>query len=208
MEQTTVYIKCERKIQCNRADVYLQDVGDIYCSDARLLEKIKNIRIHHFKKEESQQVLSVVLLAKKIDEVFPQVNVQFFGEADLVLEKVQGTEEKRWMKYAKIVFVCLISFFGTAFTIMAYHNDIGINEIFREIYRICMNREPSGINVLQVSYSVGLAVGIVLFFNHVGGKHITKDPTPIEVAMNNYDKDVDMTIIEKNSRGKKGDKWR
>ena len=59
-----------------------------------------------------------------------------------------------------------------------------------------MNQEPDGLNILEVSYSVGLAAGIIIFFNHIGGRRITKDPTPIEVAMKGYEKDVDMTLIE------------
>lgn len=58
-----------------------------------------------------------------------------------------------------------------------------------------MNQEPAGLNTLEVSYSVGLAAGIILFFNHVGGRRLTKDPTPIEVAMRNYEEDVDKTLI-------------
>ena len=100
-----------------------------------------------------------------------------------------------WLQRIKVFFVCLISFFGTAFTIMAYHNDVGINDVFTEIYRMVMNQEPAGLNTLEVSYSVGLAAGIILFFNHVGGRRLTKDPTPIEVAMRNYEEDVDKTLI-------------
>jgi stage V sporulation protein AA len=89
-----------------------------------------------------------------------------------------------------------VSFFGTAFTIMAYHNDIGINEVFEEVYRMVMNAEPGGVNVLEVSYSIGLAAGIIMFYNHVGGRRLTKDPTPLEVAMRNYEQDVDKALIE------------
>ena len=62
-------------------------------------------------------------------------------------------------------------------------------------YHPVMNREPQGLNILEVSYSVGLAAGIIIFFNHVGGRRLTKDPTPIEVAMRNYEEDVDKTLI-------------
>ena len=58
------------------------------------------------------------------------------------------------------------------------------------------NKEPGSINVLEVSYSLGLAVGIIVFYNHIGGRRLTKDPTPIEVAMRNYEYDVDMALIE------------
>ena len=89
---------------------------------------------------------------------------------------------------------------------MAYHNDVGINEVFTEVYRMVMNQEPQGLNVLEVTYSIGLALGIVIFFNHVGGRRLTKDPTPIEVAMRNYEKDVDMTLVEQADReGKEED---
>ena len=39
-------------------------------------------------------------------------------------------------------------------------------------------------------------MGITLFFNHIGGRRITQDPTPIEVEMRVYEKDVDDTLIE------------
>ena len=96
--------------------------------------------------------------------------------------------------------MCLVSFFGTAFTIMAYHNDVGINEVFTEVYRMVMNEEPQGLNVLEVSYSVGLAAGIIVFFNHVGGRRLTKDPTPIEVSIRQYEEDVDKALIAQAGR--------
>ena len=63
-----------------------------------------------------------------------------------------------------------------------------------------MNQEPAGLNTLEVSYSVGLAAGIILFFNHVGGRRLTKDPTPSEVAMRNYEEDVDKALIAQAGR--------
>ena len=37
---------------------------------------------------------------------------------------------------------------------------------------------------------------MLIFFNHAGGKTITEDPTPIQVAMRNYEKDVDNALVE------------
>ena len=69
---------------------------------------------------------------------------------------------KGWQQWIKAAFVCLISFFGTAYTIMAYHNDVGINEVFTEVYRMAMGAEPGGLNTLEVFYSPGLAAGILI----------------------------------------------
>ena len=53
-----------------------------------------------------------------------------------------------------------------------------------------------GVSVLEISYSIGLALGIILFFNHFGRKKITSDPTPIEVEMYKYETDVNAAIVE------------
>ena len=131
-----------------------------------------------------------------MEETCPGIVVQILGEEDILLEWVNVKKHTIWQQWPKVALVSLVGFFGTAFTIMAYHNDIGINDVFTEVYRICMNREPQGINILEVSYSIGLAAGIIIFFNHIGGRRITKDPTPIEVAMRNYERDVDMALLE------------
>ena len=131
-----------------------------------------------------------------MEECCPDIHVEVVGEPDVLVEWVDVSKYKGWKQWVKIVLVCLVSFFGTAFTIMAYHNDVGINEVFTEVYRMIMNEEPGGINILEISYSIGLAAGIIVFFNHIGGRRLTKDPTPIEVAMRNYEADVDMTLME------------
>jgi stage V sporulation protein AA len=77
---------------------------------------------------------------------------------------------------------------------------VGVNQVFEEIYRMVMNREPAGLNTLEVSYSVGLAAGIIVFFNHIGGRKLTNDPTPIEVALRNYEEEVDKALIAQAGR--------
>lgn len=79
---------------------------------------------------------------------------------------------------------------------MAFHNDIGINKIFAKVYELVMGVPSDGYSILEISYSLGLAIGIILFFNHIGGRRITKDPTPIEVEMRVYETDVNKALIE------------
>lgn len=197
MEKVTVYIKCDRNVEVQSQDVYLKDLGSLRCRDKLTGAKLKSIKVHRFPKGESRRcVISTLKLVELMEEMCSNINVQIIGEPDVLVEWVDVNRHKGLVQGFKIVLVCLISFFGTAFTIMAYHNDVGINDVFSQVYRIAMNREPEGLNVLEVSYSVGLAAGIIVFFNHIGGRRITKDPTPIEVAMRNYEQDVDKTVIE------------
>jgi stage V sporulation protein AA len=58
-------------------------------------------------------------------------------------------------------------------------------------------------NLLEICYAVGLLLGIVIFYNHFAGKKLGSDPTPIQVEMNKYEKDIDDTLIDRsNAEGK------
>lgn len=197
MQSVTVYFKCERFVEIQSPDVYLKDLGSLRCVDKEVSAKLKSIKVKHFQsKQEKRCVISCVRLIELMEEVCPQIQVEILGEPDVLVEWVDVNKYKGWKQWMKCALVCVVSFFGTAFTIMAYHNDIGINEVFSEIHRLVMNEEARGLNVLDISYSIGLAAGIIVFYNHVGGRRLTKDPTPIEVAMRNYEYDVDMALIE------------
>ena len=196
MANAAVYLKCERNVEVQTEDVFMTDVGSLRCADPVIAAKLKALKVHHFGKEDAKRcVISTLKLVGLMEEACPNISVQIVGEPDVLVEWISVDRHKGWQQWAKCALVCLVSFFGTAFTIMAYHNDVGINDVFTEVYRMVMNREPQGLNILEVSYSVGLAAGIIVFFNHVGGRRLTRDPTPIEVAMRKYEEDVDKALI-------------
>lgn len=193
----TLYLKAEQNVELQSEDVYVKDIGKMTCSDEHILAKVKTIKLHHFKEEEpKRQVISILKVIAEIEKTFPNVTVENLGEIDVLVEQINVDKHKGPVQMVKIFFVSLISFFGTAFTIMAFHNDIGINEVFTKVYEMVMGQSSDGYSILELSYSIGLAVGIITFFNHIGGRRITKDPTPIEVEMRVYETDVNKALIE------------
>lgn len=196
MTNVNVYLKCDRNVEVQSQDVFLSDLGQLRCQNPHIAAKLKAIKVHHFQKNGVKRcVISSLHLVQLMEETCPDINVEIIGETDILLEWVDVNKHKGWQQWLKAVMVCLICFFGTAFTIMAYHNEVQVNRVFEEVYRMVMNKEPGEINILEISYSIGLALGIIVFFNHIGGRRITKDPTPIEVAMRNYEEDVDKALI-------------
>ncbi|MDL2301367.1 stage V sporulation protein AA [Lachnospiraceae bacterium OttesenSCG-928-D06] len=196
MPNVTVYLKCDRDVEVQSEDVYLKDLGSLRCADSVISAKLKALKVYHFTKDTQRVVISAIKLITLMETACPGITVDVIGEVDILIEKVTVKQYKGFSVWCKIFMVCLVSFCGTAFTIMAYHNDVGINEVFKNVYEIVMNKEPEGLNILEVAYSIGLGAGIIVFFNHIGGRRITKDPTPIEVAMRNYEEDVNKALIE------------
>lgn len=192
----TIYIKAEQNVELQSEDVYVKDIGSLTCSDEHVLAKVKAIKLHHFKEgEPKRQVVSLMKVIEEIDKVCPGASVESIGEPDVLLEYIDVNKHKGFVQAAKLFFVAMVSFFGTAFTIMAFHNDIGINDVFSKVYEMVMGQPGDGYGILELAYSAGLAIGIIVFFNHIGGRRITKDPTPIEVEMRIYEEDVNKALI-------------
>lgn len=197
MAQTTVYIKAERNTQMQADDVFLKDIASVYCEDKATLGKVKAIKLHTFhEKDKKRFFISMTEVVKLVKEAVSGTEVESIGEPDMIVDRVYVEKKKGAVEAAKILVVSLVCFFGASFTIMAFHNDIGIVDVFAKYYKLVMGTESNGFTVLEVSYSIGLAAGILLFFNHIGGRRITKDPTPIEVEMAIYEEDVEKALIK------------
>ena len=106
-----------------------------------------------------------------------------------------------WLKTAA---VCLISFFGAAFAIMTFNNDVSVTDAFDQIYLLVTGTNSDGFTILEISYSIGLGLGIVVFFNHFARWKITTDPTPLEVEMRLYEENVCKTLIQNAGRKESG----
>lgn len=197
MKEEILYIKAERNIEVQTEQVLLSDVAKMTCSNKDVLAKAKALKVYQFTKDgPGRAILSIVKIIEMLQSMMPNLTVENLGETDTIIEKVKVRERKGAWQYVKIVLVSLISFFGTAFTISAYHNDIGIVDVFYRVYELVMGHRPDGFTILEVSYSIGLATGIIVFFNHIGGRRITKDPTPIEVEMRIYEDEVNTALVE------------
>lgn len=219
-KKTVVYLKAEKSIKVTKENVYLGDVFKIHSSNSILDNKLKVVLIYKFssrnnkcikesdntsgnehqKNQNSRAVISLLKVIELIHKVDTDIEVISLGENDVIIEYVEEKNEKKTFDILKIAFVSLICFFGTAFTIMAFHNDIDVTGLFEKTYALFGLAYSSGMGPLEIGYSIGLGVGIIVFYNHLGKRRITKDPTPLEVEMRIYEDDVNQTLIDNAGR--------
>ena len=72
--------------------------------------------------------------------------------------------------------------------------------MFGQLYGMFTGRASDGFTLLEISYSIGVGLGILVFFHHFAKKQGGADPTPLEVEMRTYEDDVDTTLIESGNR--------
>ena len=99
-----------------------------------------------------------------------------------------------------------MSTLGSSFAIMTFSTDVDTANLFSKIYTQFTGEIATGPTILEFTYSVGIGIGVVFFFNHFGKGKLTQDPTPVEVQMRLYEDDVNKTLIADKNRSKKAQK--
>lgn len=203
--QESVYIKAPGNCIVYKNKVTIGDVLKVECPNIGILRTIKQIELYRFNHEHSV-VFSILKVVELIHEVYPAVNVVNCGEVDFIVEYIKTTIKSPILEKLKLVGVAILVFFGSAFTIMTFHNDIGIEDVFKRFYEQVTGEVKPLVSELEISYSIGIGTGIIVFFNHFSKKRLSKDPTPIEVEMKKYNKDLIMAkISESDEKGHKED---
>ncbi|MCD8197565.1 MAG: stage V sporulation protein AA [Lachnospiraceae bacterium] len=192
-----LYMKIERNVQVDHAEVRLGDVVKLECTDSAVKDRLKALKLLKIQARKTERyIFSVMKVIELIHEIYPNLEIQNLGESDFIIEYESPDYARDRWAWLKVVLVCLLIFFGSAFSIMTFNNDVGVAEVFARTYELLTGQPSDGFTVLELTYSVGIAAGVLIFYNHFGGKRITKDPTPIEVQMRTYEDDVNTTLVE------------
>ncbi|MGN0465240.1 MAG: stage V sporulation protein AA [Lachnospiraceae bacterium] len=196
MSNIMVYLKGEQSVALRDEKVKLKDIATIYCRDLEIKHNLEKLEILEFpKKKDNKQVISVLKLIELMKKEYRDIEVQNIGESDIIVFYHCPKPQNKYWQYAKIMSICVIVFFGAAITIMAYNNDVDIDKLFSNLYFLFTGIKTEEPTVIHLFYSIGLTVGVLVFFNHIMRKRLTDDPTPFEVQMRLYERDVNDTFI-------------
>ena len=196
-----LYLKIDRNVQAKGSPVHLRDIAGLYCSAKQIENKVRTLRLPtEVIRGPGRYVFSVLDVIAVIQQEYPSLEIENLGETDFIItvEKKQTMPDAA--NWGKTVFVCVLAFFGAAFSIMAFNNDVSVPKLFDQIYQWVTGIKPDGITIMEISYSIGISIGILVFFNHFGKKRFSVDPTPMEVQMRLYENDIQTTLVEDASR--------
>lgn len=197
----TIYIKGDQSVEVQKKEVTLADVISMECAMPHIASKLKTMRILKIENEKKQRyVISILKIIEKIHEEYPGLDVQNLGATDIIVTYEPAKKKNILLQGGKIAVVATITFFGAAFSIMAFNNDVDTPKLLSQIYEQIMGQSKEGYTVMELMYSIGVVIGILTFFNHFGKKRFSVDPTPMEVEMRLYENDIQTTVIETYSR--------
>ncbi len=202
-----LYIQTEKNVEVQSPEIYLQDVAKLTCSDNKVLNRNKVRKVFSIPNgAPGRYVLSAVDLVHAVAKEEPNVDITHIGEANLIVTYEKAKHQQKWYSWLKTLLVSVLTFFGGAFSIMTFNTDVDTANLFSKIYTQFTGEIAPGPTILEFTYSVGIGIGVIFFFNHFGKGKLTQDPTPVEVQMRLYEDDVNKTLIADKNRSKKTQK--
>lgn len=80
-------------------------------------------------------------------------------------------------------------------TIMNFHYDVSMQEVQQKIHYLLTGKHSKYPLWIQIPYSFGLGVGMLLFFNHWFKKRFNEEPSPLEIELFNYQQDLNQYVM-------------
>ncbi len=191
--EKTIYLRLRHRIVVEpQAKVRLPQIAIIIAPE-RIKAELHDFSIYQIKKEDKNTVvLDAITVIRKILERFPDHEIQIVGPNHTIIE-VQ-LEKK---KIPLIFFLCvwLLLFIGSGISIMHFHEDVSMPFVQQKLFHALTGRHVEKSLLFHIPYSIGIGLGMILFFNHVFKKKINEEPSPMEVEMFQYQQGIDQYLL-------------
>lgn len=199
-----IYILLKKSILTKNQKVLLQDVAQVSCSEAAIRSKINKLELCDFDKNQiDRKIISIIYIIDMINKYLARMKISepdiiCMGEEDVIIE-YDCQHKSSGLEIVKIIFVSIIIFFGSAFAIMSFHEDIGLESMFERVCGMLGMNRAIDVKIFSITYSIGLAIGILIFYKQLTRKKI-KEPSPLEMEMQEYEDKLDETIISEEGK--------
>ncbi|WML47645.1 stage V sporulation protein AA [Neobacillus sp. PS3-34] len=191
--EKTIYLRMRQRVQVRPDEkVILKDIAQIIAPE-EMLQSLQNLTVHQVsQKDQSIVIIDVMKVIGEISHVFPEAEIQTIGPAQTIIEVIY---KKKGVSIPFFLLIWFLLFFGSALAIMNFHDDVSMRSVQEKIFTIITGRTEPKPYLFQIPYSIGIGLGMILFFNHVFRKRINEEPSPLEVEMFNYQQDLDNYVI-------------
>ncbi|WP_373892693.1 stage V sporulation protein AA [Virgibacillus natechei] len=185
-----VYLRLKKSIELSvMQQVQLKDIAYISTSSSSKKIKLENTPIYRItKKDKNIVIIDSFLIIDHLNSVYDDLEFQLIGPTQTI---IRINKRKKSPSIIIVSCVWLLLFIGAAMTIMNFHYDVSMQEVQQRLHYLLTGENNEFPLWIQIPYSFGLGIGMLLFFNHWFNKRFNEEPSPLEVEIYNYQQDLD-----------------
>jgi len=196
-----VYVALRRRVVVpQHAVITLGQVARIVAA-APYEKKLKHLPLHRVGPEDGNMlVIDMLQIVKAVHAFDPALTVETFGVPHVLIEVQSKTTDRP--RLILLVLAWLLLFFGSGMAMLNFHADVNMPQVQRRITELIIGRPDNRPWLFQIPYSLGVGLGMLLFFNRLLRKRRSDEPNPLEVEMFMYQENVNHYIITEEYRKK------
>lgn len=182
-----VYISLKRHVRLDERRISFFDVAEVE-TDQEAKPILEKLIIKTIKPSAGNVVIVTVLdVIQALKTVLPDAQAVIAGETETIVSlQPESVRAPLW----KIAFVWLVLFTGAALTIMNFHEDVSMQKVHVLLYEKITGIKNEKPLMLQIPYSIGLGLGMILFFNRLWQRRLNEEPGPLDLEMFKYEEDI------------------
>ena len=188
-----IYTRMRNRVHVNvNQKVRIKDIARIIGPE-ELVSRIEEALLLTVNSEDKNIIIiDLAQLIMAIQAIDPLIEVETFGPSQAIIEVIYP---KKKMSFVTFAVIWLLMFIGGGITIMNFHVDVSMAEVHQKLFTLITGRVDEKPLLIQIPYSFGIGIGMILFFNHFFKKRFNEEPSPLEVEMFNYQQDLDRYVI-------------
>ncbi len=199
---TVLYLRLRKRIAIRPGGTVRLGQAARLLGEPALEERLARLELFkHRRNDGNRVVIDMLHIIKAIHQAEAGLAVEYIGDPQ-VLVMVEGKPDKP--RIPVLIFAWLLLFFGSGLAIMNFHADVSMSEVHRRITELVTGTKPDHPLWFQIPYSIGIGLGMILFFNHLFRKRLNEEPNPLEVELYMYQENVNAYVIADEMQKLKG----
>jgi stage V sporulation protein AA len=176
-----------------QAVITLGDICQLYW-DGEREAALARMPVYRVRPEDGDLIIiDIMQVIRKIRTAYPEASLEIQGSTQIIVEVLNPRKRP---KPVLVAAVWLLLFVGSGLAIMNFHTDVSMLQVHQRIHYLITGQASEQPLWLQIPYSIGIGLGMVLFFNHLFKKRITEEPSPLEVELFMYQQSLDQYYIQ------------
>jgi stage V sporulation protein AA len=198
---SVLYLRLKKRIYTKpEQPVTLGQAARLLAADDSLEKKLKELVLYkHNKADGNRVVIDLLQIVKHIRELKPELAIEAYGDPQVLIMVAEKPVKPR---IPVLILSWLLLFFGAGLAIMNFHTDVSMKEVHIRIVELITGERTDHPLWFQIPYSLGIGLGMVLFFNHLFRKRFNEEPNPLEVELYMYQENVNAYVIADEMRKK------
>lgn len=172
----------------NVEKIYIKDIYDIYPKDKELI--LGDICLREYKDNDLKyDVIHLGEIIEKINNKLSQTSIHFLKTEDIVVFFEKYTKDRT--KYIRVAIVSIIVLMGSIMGIMNFHADVNMYESQYKMVEVLTKDAKRYLPYFQIPYSIGIGIGVAMFFNKFIPNYSKHEPSPMELKMVSLNKEIE-----------------